>query len=164
MSALLIRIVRESENPLQIFRIRVSKSGWLACLAVSEVSPTPPRSLSLWCRPHCGKNYRIFRDAADQMLPVTKYSEIDNWLKFSVIYFGKFSYMYRLVCCISENPGVFATVQTEIVSISNYILEYLKKRETVSARKTGAIICSIFLNITGRKCRATVTYIYITVL
>jgi hypothetical protein len=27
---------------------------------------------------HCGENSRIFRDAAEQTLPVTEYSEIDN--------------------------------------------------------------------------------------
>ncbi len=30
--------------------------------------------------PHCGENSRIFQDAADQTLPVTEYSEIDNWI------------------------------------------------------------------------------------
>jgi hypothetical protein len=29
---------------------------------------------------HCGENSRIFWDAADQTLPVTEYSEIDNWI------------------------------------------------------------------------------------
>jgi hypothetical protein len=29
-------------------------------------------------RIHCGKNFRIFRDAADQTLPVTEFSEIYN--------------------------------------------------------------------------------------
>ncbi len=27
---------------------------------------------------HCGENSRIFGDAADQTLPVTEFSEIDN--------------------------------------------------------------------------------------
>jgi hypothetical protein len=30
------------------------------------------------CTIHCGENFRIFRDAADQTLPVTENSEIDN--------------------------------------------------------------------------------------
>jgi hypothetical protein len=34
---------------------------------------------------HCGKNFRIFRDAADQTLPVTEFSEIYNW-KIKVSY------------------------------------------------------------------------------
>jgi hypothetical protein len=37
----------------------------------------------------CGGNSWIFRDAADQMLPVTEYSETDTVteIKFSVIYY-----------------------------------------------------------------------------
>jgi hypothetical protein len=35
-----------------------------------------------------GENSRIFRDAADQTLPVSEYSEIDNWIQF-------FSYIFR---------------------------------------------------------------------
>ncbi len=31
------------------------------------------------CIKHCGENSQIFPDAADQTLPVTEYSEIDNW-------------------------------------------------------------------------------------
>jgi hypothetical protein len=35
---------------------------------------------------HYGKNFRIFRDAADQTLPVTEFSEIYNWeIKFSYL-------------------------------------------------------------------------------
>jgi hypothetical protein len=37
-------------------------------------------------RVHCGENSRIFRDAADQTLPVTEFSEIYNWkIKFSYL-------------------------------------------------------------------------------
>jgi hypothetical protein len=39
---------------------------------------------------HCGENSRIFRDAADQTLPVTEYSEIDNLISF-------FSYIFRKI-------------------------------------------------------------------
>ncbi len=42
---------------------------------------------------HCGENSRIFQDTADQTIPVTEYSEKITEFNFSVIYFGKFSYM-----------------------------------------------------------------------
>ncbi len=35
---------------------------------------------------HCGENSRIFRDAGDQTLPVTEFSEIYDWkIKFSYL-------------------------------------------------------------------------------
>ncbi len=60
---------------------------------------------------HCGENSRIFRDAADQTLPVTVYSEIDNWILNFWFYISENSVTgKRLVCCISEYAEVFATV------------------------------------------------------
>ncbi len=41
-----------------------------------------------WTDTHCGKNFRIFQDAADQTLPVTEFSEIYIWII-------KFSYLSR---------------------------------------------------------------------
>ncbi len=61
-----------------------------ACPAVHHGVPEPPAATdaaaalsptsSLVCGPHCGENSRIFRDAADQTLPVTEFSEIKNLL------------------------------------------------------------------------------------
>jgi hypothetical protein len=39
---------------------------------------------------HCEENSWIFRNAADQTLPVTEYSEIDNGIKI-------FSYIFRKI-------------------------------------------------------------------
>jgi hypothetical protein len=37
---------------------------------------------------HCGKNFRIFRDTADQTLPVTEFSDIYNW-KITLSYLSR---------------------------------------------------------------------------
>jgi hypothetical protein len=41
---------------------------------------------------HCGKNFRIFRDAADETVPVTEFSKDINEKLNSVSYLGIFSY------------------------------------------------------------------------
>jgi hypothetical protein len=38
---------------------------------------------------HCGENSRIFRDAANQTLPVTEYSKIENWFNIKLYIFRK---------------------------------------------------------------------------
>jgi hypothetical protein len=60
------------------------------------------------------KNFRIFQDAADQMLPVAKFSKIYNW-KINLSYPSRKVQLHvtfgLLLLCFSENPGYFGTGQ-----------------------------------------------------
>jgi hypothetical protein len=59
---------------------------------------------------HSGENSQIFQDAADQMLPVTEYSEIDNIIYFFSHIFWKIQLQIAFGLLHLGKSGVFATM------------------------------------------------------